>query len=109
MPWLRRLLEWELVRSAGRTQATRYFIAPALLQAMDFRAMTTLKRIEPHRLAALVLEDLRLYPGSAISAVHQRVGAEIHPKQVKRALDELIARGAVRFEGDKRWRRYWAA
>jgi ATP-dependent DNA helicase RecG len=56
-----------------------------------------------------VLEDLRLYPGSAISAVHQRVGAEIHPKQVKRALDELIARGAVRFEGDKRWRRYWAA
>lgn len=108
-PWLRRLLEWELVRSAGRTQATRYFIAPALLQAMDFRAMTTLKRIEPHRLAALVLEDLRLYPGSAISAVHQRVGAEIHPKQVKRALDELIARGAVRFEGDKRWRRYWAA
>jgi ATP-dependent DNA helicase RecG len=108
-PWLRRLLEWELVRSAGRTQATRYFIAPALLQAMDFRAMTTLKRIEPHRLAALVLEDLRLYPGSAISAVHQRVGAEIHPKQVKRALDELIARGAVRFEGDKRWRRYWAS
>lgn len=46
---------------------------------------------------------------AAISAVHQRVGAEIHPKQVKRAVDELIARGAVRFEGDKRWRRYWAA
>jgi len=108
-PWLRRLLEWQLVRSAGRTQATRYFIAPELLQALDFRATTTLKRIEPHRLAALVLEDLQRYPGSAISAVHQRVGAEIHPKQVKRAVDELIARGAVRFEGDKRWRRYWAA
>lgn len=107
-PWLRRLLEWELVRSAGRTQATRYFIAPELLQALDFRATTTLKRIEPHRLVALVLEDLQRYPGSAISAVHQRVGAEIHPKQVKRAVDELIARGAVRFEGDKRWRRYWA-
>lgn len=107
-PWLRRLLEWQLVRSAGRTQATRYFIAPELLQALDFRATTTLKRIEPHRLAALVLEDLQRYPGSAISAVHQRVGAEIHPKQVKRAVDELIARGAVRYEGDKRWRRYWA-
>lgn len=107
-PWLRRLLEWQVVRSAGRTQSTRYFIAPELLQALEFRAMTTLKRIEPHRLAALVLEDLRLYPGSAISAVHQRVGAEIHPKQIKRAMDELIERGEVRFAGDKRWRRYWA-
>jgi ATP-dependent DNA helicase RecG len=55
-----------------------------------------------------VLEDQQRYSGSAISAVHQRVGAEIHPEQVKRAVDELIARGAVRFEGDKRWRRYWA-
>ncbi|MFN5080619.1 MAG: hypothetical protein ACK5EV_07830, partial [Burkholderiales bacterium] len=27
--------------------------------------------------------------------------------QVKRALEELIERGAVRFEGNNRWRRYW--
>ena len=66
------------------------------------------KRIEPHRLAALVLEDLQRYPRSAISDIHQRVGGEIHPKQVKRALEELIGRGEVRFEGNKRWRRYWA-
>jgi hypothetical protein len=44
----------------------------------------------------------------AISDIHQRVGGEIHPKQVKRALEELIERGEVRFEGNKRWRRYWA-
>lgn len=36
------------------------------------------------------------------------VGAEIHSKQIKRAVDQLIDRGAVRYEGDKRWRRYWA-
>ncbi len=108
-PWLKRLLEWQLVNSAGRTQATRYFVEPGLLRALNFSAATTLKRIEPHRLAALVLEDLRRYPESAISAIHQRVGGEIHPKQIKRALDELIERGAVRFEGSNRWRRYWAA
>ena len=60
------------------------------------------------RLAALVLEDLQRYPRSAISDIHQRVGGEIHPKQVKRALEELIERGEVRFEGNNRWRRYWA-
>ena len=107
-PWLKRLLDWQLVHSSGRTQAMRYFVAPDLLQALDFQGTTTLKRIEPHRLAALVMEDLRLYPASAISAVHQRVGAELHPKQIKRAIDELVSRGEVRYEGEKRWRRYWA-
>ncbi len=106
--WLKRLLEWGLVKSAGRTQATRYFVDPALLRNLQFASETTLKRIEPHRLAALVLEDLARYPQSAISDIHQRIGGEIHPKQVKRALEELRAKGSVRFEGDKRWRRYWA-
>ena len=107
-PWLKRLLEWGLVESAGRTQATRYFVAPGLLRSLNFSGETTLKRIEPHRLAALVLEDLQRYPESAIGDIHRRIGGEIHPKQVKRALETLIERGAVRFEGNNRWRRYWA-
>ena len=107
-PWLKRLLDWHLVQSAGRTQAKRYFVDPSLLRSLKFTGETTLKRIEPHRLAALVLEDLERYPQSAISEIHQRIGGEIHPKQVKRALEELIERGAVRFEGNNRWRRYWA-
>jgi ATP-dependent DNA helicase RecG len=107
-PWIKRLLDWHLVQSAGRTQATRYFVDPGLLRSLKFAGETTLKRIEPHRLAALVLEDLQRYPQSAISEIHQRIGGEIHPKQVKRALEELVERGAVRFEGNNRWRRYWA-
>ena len=107
-PWLKRLLDWHLVQSAGRTQATRYFVDPGLLRSLKFSGETTLKRIEPHRLAALVLEDLQRYPESAISDIHRRIGGEIHPKHVKRALEDLIGRGAVRFEGNKRWRRYWA-
>lgn len=107
-PWLKRLLDWHLMQSAGRTQATRYFVEPALMRSLNFNGETTLKRIEPHRLAALILEDLKRYPESAISEIHQRIGGEIHPKQVKRALESLIERGEVRFEGDNRWRRYWA-
>lgn len=106
--WLKRLLDWHLVQSTGRTKATRYFVDPVLLRSLNFNGETTLKRIEPHRLAALVLEDLQRYPRSAISEIHQRVGGEIHPKQVKRAIDHLIARGDVRFEGSNRWRRYSA-
>lgn len=105
--WLKRLLDWNLVQCSGRTQAMRYFVDPNLLRSLSFTGETTLKRIEPHRLAALVLEDLQRYPESAISDIHQRIGGEINPKQIKRTLDDLIARGSVRLEGDNRWRRYW--
>ncbi|MEY2341722.1 ATP-binding protein [Acidithiobacillus sp. IBUN Pt1247-S3] len=107
-PWLKRLLNWYLVQSAGRTQATRYFVDPDLLRSLQFAGETTLKRIEPHRLATLVLEDLQRYPKPSIRDIHKRVGGEIYPKQVKRALEELIEPRAVRFEGNYRWRRYWA-
>lgn len=105
-PWLSRLLDWHIVQSTGRTQATRYFVDPSLLRNLNFAGGTTLKRIEPHRLAALILEDLGRYPQSAIGEIRQRIGGEIHPKQVKRALDALIDKNEVRFEGDRRWRRY---
>ncbi|MCX7216105.1 MAG: putative DNA binding domain-containing protein [Burkholderiales bacterium] len=108
-PWLKRLLAWQIVRSTGRTKAARYFVDAGLMRSLKFTGETTLKRIEPHRLLALILEDLKRYPGSAISDVHQRIGKEIHQKQVKRGIDELVSRGIVRFEGDKRWRRYSAA
>ena len=35
-------------------------------------------------------------PPPDISDIHKRVGGEIHPKQVKRALEDLIERGDVR-------------
>ena len=41
--------------------------------------------------------------------IRQRIGGEIIPEHVKRALQELIERGAVRFEGDTRWRCCWLA
>ncbi len=108
-PWLKRLLAWQIVGSTGRTKAARYFVDAGLMRSLKFTGVTTLKRIEPHRLVALIVEDLKRYPGSAISDVHQRIGKEIHQKQVKRGIDELVGRGIVRFEGDKRWRRYSAA
>lgn len=107
-PWLQRLLEWGLVKRAGRTQATRYFVGADLLRRLDFAGNTAHHPTEPDRLLALVHEDLQRHPKSAISDIHRRIGPEIHPKQVKRALEELSERGAVRFEGSNRWRRYWA-
>jgi len=105
--WIGRLPQWNLVETSGRAKTTRYFIAPDMLRRMDFSATTTLRRIEPHRLRALILEDLRRYPRSAIGDIQKRTAPEVSRSRIKRSLDELVEQGAVVFEGEKRWRRYW--
>ena len=95
-PWLKRLLDWALVRSVGRTQATRYFVDPGLLQALDFTTATTLKRIEPHRLGALILEDVGRYPGTQMGDIHGRIGLEIPRARVRRTVEQLVKEGSLR-------------
>jgi ATP-dependent DNA helicase RecG len=107
--WLGRLLEFGVVEAAGQTKARKYFIAPAVLRDFRVPTSTSLDRIEPHRLKALIVEDLKRFPGSRMEELRQRIGQEIHYKKVKRAMDELIAAGAVKHDGEgRRWRRYWA-
>lgn len=105
-PWLKRLLGWQLVQSAGRTQATRYFVDPGLLRALNFSAATTLKRIEPHRLAALIMEDVGRYPGTKMGDLHQRIGLDIPRSRVRRAVEQLVKDGQLRQEGVRNGTRY---
>lgn len=104
--WLGRLLNCGLVQTAGKTSGMRYFVAPEWLRDAELDSKTTLSRITPHRLAALILEDLTRYPDSSSADVNRRIGAEISAKTVKRALDDLIAEGKVVYAGERRWRRY---
>jgi len=105
-PWIARLVGFGLVRQAGRTRATRYFVEPALVRDAGLEGQTTLKRIEPHRLRALIVEDVERYPGSASSEIHRRVGPEIPERTFRRALKELLGDGGISAQGERRWRRY---
>ena len=104
--WLGRLPDWGMVRRAGRTKGTRYYVDPQILHRLEFPSRTSLARIEPHRLDALVQEDVYRYPGSSISDIHPRIGPEINRRQIKRALDRLCEKGEVRAQGEKRGRKY---
>ncbi|TNF24071.1 MAG: ATP-dependent DNA helicase [Deltaproteobacteria bacterium] len=105
-PWTARLIELGLVRTTGRTRATRYFVEPVLLREAGLEGHTTLTRIEPYRLRALIVEDVGRYPGSASSEIHRRVGPEIPVRTFRRALNELLSDGEIRAVGERRWRRY---
>lgn len=105
-PWVNRLLSWGLILSSGKTQATRYFVDPDVLRRLEFTTPTSLKRIEPHRLQALVVEDLHRYPDSSIGEINKRIGDEIAAKQIKKILVALCADGQVTCSGERRWRKY---
>ena len=107
-PWISRLLEVGLVEQTGRTTATRYFVPPRLLKAAGLDKRTTLTRAQPHRLRALILEDLERYPDSSASEIHRRVGQEVPSRTFRRALESLVGEGLVTAEGATRWRRYRA-
>lgn len=105
-PWLSRLTGWAIVHSTGRTQATRYFVDPQLLHSLQFSTETTLKRIEPHRLQALIVEDVGRYPMARISEIHQRIGAEIPRSRIRRSLEQLVKEGKLQQEGVRSGTRY---
>ena len=77
-----------------------------MLRSLEIPTATTLGRIEPHRLGALIIEDLRRYPRSKIGNINDRIGAEIPRHRVKRALDVLISQQQVAVEGDRKARVY---
>ena len=104
--WLGRLVEWRLVRTAGRTKGTKYLVDPDLLSKLDFQGKTTLKAIAPHRLRELVLTDLGRHINASIGEIHSRIGTEIPRKALQRELSWLNASGKIRTSGGRRWRRY---
>ena len=79
-----------LVELAGRTKGTRYFVPPKLLRDAGLDHLTTLTRVQPHRLRALILEDLERFPDSSATDIHRRVGAEIPERTFRYPLEALI-------------------
>ena len=104
--WLGRLVSTGLVLTTGKTSGMRYFVAPDWLRGAKLDRKTTLSRITPHRLHALILEDLARYPESSSADINRRIGVEISAKTVKRALDNLLNTNEVVYSGERRWRRY---
>lgn len=104
--WIESLLKHDIILSKGKTKATEYYINPELLKNVDFKGKTDLKKIEPHRLEHLILEDLKIYSPSAKSDIHIRVGSEIHEKKLKRSIDKLVEEGKVLKIGEKRGTQY---
>ncbi|TYZ14400.1 hypothetical protein FY528_01330 [Hymenobacter lutimineralis] len=104
--WLGRLVEWGIVQTQGVKKGTDYVLNPEVFAAANLQVKPTLKTIEPHRLRALLEEDLRAYPSSSLAEIHQRLGEELSYQTVRRAVYEMVQSGMLTPEGGNRNRRY---
>jgi len=106
-PWVGRLLDLSLIKQSGQTKATRYYVDPELLRSVATGRRTTLQLIQPHRLQALILEDLRRYPRSRMGDIHSRIAPELPRSQIKRSVQSLLEAQQVSCNGKNKGRRYW--
>jgi ATP-dependent DNA helicase RecG len=105
-PWLGQLVEQGLVLAKGATKGTYYALNPTLYQAAQLDIRPTLRTLEPHVLRALIVEDVRNYPQSALADIVRRIGSDVAASTVERAVYALVKTGELSAVGSRQQRRY---
>ena len=100
-----RLLDMGVLVTRGVKKGTAYMINPKLVASARLNVKTTLKTIEPHRLKALIMEDLRLHPESGIQAIAGRL-TDVDVRDVRKVVYQLVADGDIEPQGAKSNRTY---
>lgn len=106
--YVRGLQEKSIIISRGRKKGTEYLINPKLIAQAKLQVKPSLKTIELHRLKALVEEDLKLHPESMIRDIQRRI-QDVPLRDIRKAVYELVAKGALEHSAAKKTRVYWLA
>lgn len=104
-PYVEMLTELGIVITRGVKKGTQYLINPKLMQAAKVNLPTTLKTIEPHRLKALIEEDLKKYPDSSLSEIASRL-PDIDRADLQKQIYAMSRREELKTTGARTNRRY---
>lgn len=103
--YISKLADQSIIIKRGIKKGTEYLINPKLIINSKINVKTTLKVIEPHRLKALIEEDLKLYPKSKSSDIQVRI-SELPIEDIRKCLLLLEKEGVVFSEGIKKGKTY---
>ena len=98
------LLKDGIVCSRGSGKGTTFYINPRFVANAKVNIRTSLKTIEPYRLKALILEDLKYHPQSLISEIAKRL-PDVEYKDLRKTLYSMVGE-SVKISGGKAYRRY---
>jgi ATP-dependent DNA helicase RecG len=99
------LLINDIINSKGVGKGTKYEISPLFLNKSKFQSPTTLKTIEPYRLKALILEDLRFYPNSSIAEIANRL-PDVEYNDLEKMVRKMAQEGEIVPIGGRKYRKY---
>ena len=99
------LIESGIIITRGVKKGNTFLISQKVIANSKTNIKTSLKTIEPHRLKALIEEDLRLHPNSMRREIHLRL-PDADEKDIKKYLYEMVKDGKISFEGGKTYRSY---
>jgi ATP-dependent DNA helicase RecG len=92
--WLGSLLDKKILIARGVKKGTEYLLNPDLFSKAKLNLSPSLKTIEPHKLEALIIEDLRYNGKSSMIAIKERF-SEVYPVDIQKTVYRLAQRGIL--------------
>mgnify|MGYP000956884521 CR=1 FL=1 len=103
--WLDNLLNNNIVISRGKRKGTEYLLNPDLFSQAKLDLKPSLKTIEPYKLEALILEDLKHNGESKMLDIQRRL-SEVYPNDIQKAVYRLVKKEEILPKGANRNRTY---
>jgi ATP-dependent DNA helicase RecG len=102
------LLDSGLVITRGKTKGNSFLVNPKVITNSKSNIKTSLKTIEPHRLMALIEEDLKFHPRSKSVEIQKRI-EDISIEEIRKYLKKMEVEGIIISEGIKKSKVYLLA
>lgn len=104
--WLGSLLEKNILISRGAKKGTEYLLNPDLFSQAKLNLTPSLKTIEPYKLEALIIEDLKHNGESKMADIQSRL-SEVYPNDIQKAVYKLVRKKALDTNGANKNRTYF--
>ena len=103
--WIGRLVDLRILITQGIKKGTEYLLNPDLFAKAKLDITPSLKTLEPYKLDALILEDLKYNDKSKLSEIQAR-SSEIPKDDIKKAVYRLVEDNKIETFGAKKNRTY---
>lgn len=104
--WIGNMIEKNIIVLRGAKKGTEYLLNPALFAQAKLGIKATLKTIEPYKLKALILEDLRYNGKSKMKEIQHRLN-EIPANDISKIIYKMANSGEIGKEGADKTKVYF--
>lgn len=100
-----RLIDAHIILANGKGKGTSYSINPLVISSSQSNIQTTLRTIEPYRLKALVMEDLKFHPNSSVQEISSRL-PDVDFSRLQDLVRKMARANEIKSLGGRKYRKY---